>query len=78
MIYTVTLNPTLDITYILNEIIFEEPVLASKVLKNPGGKGINVSRALHSMGMDSIAIGLMGGGLPETRYSLSSKKRASK
>jgi len=61
MIYTVTLNPTLDITYILDEITFEEPVRASQVLKNPGGKGINVSLALHSMGIHSIAIGLMGG-----------------
>lgn len=61
MIYTVTLNPTLDITYVVNEIKFEEPVLASRVLKNPGGKGINVSRALHSMGVDSLAIALIGG-----------------
>ena len=61
MIYTVTLNPTLDITYVLDEITFEEPVRASQVLKNPGGKGINVSLALHSMGMHSIAVGLIGG-----------------
>ena len=61
MIYTVTLNPTLDITYVLDEIAFEEPVRASQVLKNPGGKGINVSLALHSMGIHSIAVGLIGG-----------------
>jgi 1-phosphofructokinase family hexose kinase len=61
MIYTVTLNPTLDITYTLDEITFEEPVRASQVLKNPGGKGINVSIALHSMGIHSIVVGLIGG-----------------
>ena len=66
MIYTVTLNPTLDITYVLDEITFEEPVRASQVLKNPGGKGINVSLALHSMGMHSIAVGLIGGFPKET------------
>ena len=61
MIYTVTLNPTLDITYVLDEITFEEPVRASRVLKNPGGKGINVTIALHFMGIHSVAIGLIGG-----------------
>jgi len=61
MIYTVTLNPTLDITYMLDEIRFGEPLMASKVVESPGGKGINVSLALHSMGVDSLAIALIGG-----------------
>jgi len=61
MIYTVTLNPTLDITYLLEEIRYGEPLKAQRVIKTPGGKGINVSRALKSMGMDSVAMGLVGG-----------------
>jgi len=61
MIYTVTLNPTLDITYILENISFEEPVKALQILHTPGGKGINVSRALRAMGTDSVAMGLIGG-----------------
>jgi len=61
MIYTITLNPTLDITYVLEEISFGEPVTALEVLKSPGGKGINVSRALRSMGMDSVATTIVGG-----------------
>ncbi len=61
MIYTVTLNPTLDITFELEEILFGEPVKAVGVTRTPGGKGINVSRALRNMGVDSVAMGLLGG-----------------
>jgi 1-phosphofructokinase family hexose kinase len=61
MIYTVTLNPTLDITFELEEFLFGEPVKAVKVTSTPGGKGINVSRALRCMGVDSVAMGLLGG-----------------
>lgn len=61
MIYTVTLNPTLDITFELEEITFGEPVKAVRVDRTPGGKGINVSRALRNMGVDSVAMGLLGG-----------------
>jgi 1-phosphofructokinase family hexose kinase len=61
MIYTVTLNPTLDITYVLEEITLGEPVRALEVLKSPGGKGINVSRALRAMGTDSVAVAMIGG-----------------
>lgn len=61
MIYTITLNPTLDITYVLERIDFGESVRALEVVKSPGGKGINVSRALRSMGTDSVAVSLIGG-----------------
>ncbi len=61
MIYTVTLNPTLDITYVLDKITFEESVKALEVVKNPGGKGVNVSRALKMMGTDSVTLALIGG-----------------
>lgn len=65
MIYTVTLNPTLDITYVLEDISFDEPVTAQRVLNTPGGKGINVSRVLRAMGTDSVAVGLIGGHVGE-------------
>jgi 1-phosphofructokinase family hexose kinase len=61
MIYTITLNPTLDITYILERIDFGVSVRALEVVKTPGGKGINVSRALRAMGTDSVAMGMIGG-----------------
>lgn len=61
MIYTLTLNPTLDITYVLEEIVTGESVTALEVIKSPGGKGINVSRALRAMGTDSVAMTMVGG-----------------
>jgi 1-phosphofructokinase family hexose kinase len=61
MIYTITLNPTLDITYVLDKFAFGEPVTALQVLKSPGGKGVNVSRALRAMGTDSVAMSMVGG-----------------
>ncbi len=71
MICTVTLNPTLDITYEIERIIFQEPVKALAVHESPGGKGVNVSRALRSLGIDSLAIGLAGGFTGrEVRYLL--------
>ncbi len=60
-IYTVTLNPTLDITYTIEEFVFGQPVKASQMVKCPGGKGINVSLALHAMGTESVAVALIGG-----------------
>jgi len=70
MIYTITLNPTLDITYVLDRIEFGEAVSAKDVIKTPGGKGINVSRALRAMGVESVAMGLMGGYAGEEAISL--------
>jgi len=74
MIYTVTLNPTLDITYVLEEVSFGEPVKALEVLRSPGGKGINVSRALRSMGMDSVATTIVGGYVGEEVLDLLQKE----
>jgi 1-phosphofructokinase family hexose kinase len=70
MIYTVTLNPTLDITYVVDKIVFGEPVTASEVIKSPGGKGINVSRALRAMGTDSVALSMVGGHAGEEMLDL--------
>ncbi len=61
MIYTVTLNPTLDITYVVEDLQEDETNIAEEVIKGPGGKGINVSRALHNMRVDSLALALIGG-----------------
>lgn len=61
MIYTLTLNPSLD--YILEVDDFQEGQLnrTSRETKFPGGKGINVSRVLNQMGIKSKALGFNGG-----------------
>jgi 1-phosphofructokinase len=61
MIYTLTLNPTLDI-----HMQFDNPKLgtlnrAKKVRYAPSGKGLNVSSALFAQGIQSTAILPLGG-----------------
>ena len=61
MIYTLTLNPSVD--YILELESFELGGLnrTTSDIKFPGGKGINVSRVLKKMGVTSYALGFIGG-----------------
>lgn len=61
MIYTVTLNPSVD--YIVKVANFEVGKLnrSTSDLKLPGGKGINVSRVLKRLGIESKALGFVGG-----------------
>ncbi len=61
MIYTVTLNPTLDRTQLVSEIRFNDVLRSKEVHLDWGGKGFNVSRALKVLGMKSIALGFLGG-----------------
>ena len=61
-IATVTLNPAID-----RSIVYENelcPGALNRVegaLVNAGGKGINVSRMLKKLGMESVVYGLNGG-----------------
>ncbi|MEC1179705.1 1-phosphofructokinase [Metasolibacillus meyeri] len=61
MIYTMTLNPSID--FIVEVENFEVGVLnkIQKEAKFPGGKGINVSQVLKRLGTDNKALGFVGG-----------------
>lgn len=61
MIYTVTLNPSLD--YIIQVNDFKENTInrATKEEIYIGGKGINVSTVLKTNDIDSICLGFVGG-----------------
>lgn len=61
MIYTVTFNPSID--YIVFTDGFEISGLnrAKATYKFAGGKGINVSRVLKTLDVDSTALGFSGG-----------------
>ena len=60
-VFTVTLNPGLDRTLTVPEIRFGEVLRAAEVRLDWGGKGFNVSRALHALGVESVAMGFVGG-----------------
>lgn len=61
MIYTITFNPALD--YVIETENFETGKinLNKKEYIFPGGKGINVSIVLKTLGIDSIAFGFIAG-----------------
>lgn len=61
MIYTVTLNPAVDKTIILNNLMIDQVNRAGTVREDPGGKGINVSKMIKNLKGESIALGICAG-----------------
>ena len=61
MIATVTLNPSLDRTVTVEELVVDETNRWTSLRRDPGGKGINVSRVIHELGGETIAYGFIGG-----------------
>ncbi len=60
-IVTITLNPALDKSISVPELVPEKKLRAVSAKVEPGGGGINVSRALKKLGVASEAIFLSGG-----------------
>ncbi|MFM9277798.1 1-phosphofructokinase [Paenibacillus jiagnxiensis] len=61
MIYTVTLNPSIDYIVEVEDVKLGGLNRMKRDLKLPGGKGINVSRVLKQLGAENTAIGFLGG-----------------
>ncbi|MGG1574052.1 1-phosphofructokinase [Fictibacillus sp. NRS-1165] len=61
MIYTVTLNPSIDYFVTVNQLVEGSINLAAEQNIVAGGKGINVSKVLKNLGVESIATGFIGG-----------------
>ena len=62
MIYTLTPNPSIDRTIMIPEIRFNSVLRSDRIRLDLGGKGFNVSRSLHTFGIESLAIAWVGGG----------------
>lgn len=60
-IVTITLNPALDKSISVPELVPEKKLRALSSKVEPGGGGINISRALKKLGVHSEAIILSGG-----------------
>lgn len=60
MITTVTLNPAIDRTIILDSFKHGSINRVKGVREDIGGKGINVAKVLQSLGSNACAIGFMG------------------
>ncbi|MEU7974307.1 1-phosphofructokinase [Micromonospora sp. NPDC049089] len=61
MIVTVTLNPSLDRAVEVGSLTRGEVIRAATAHLDPGGKGVNVSRALLANGVPSVAVLPSGG-----------------
>ena len=61
MIYTVTLNPSIDYIVEVDNFQIDHLNRIDRESKFPGGKGINVSRVLKTIDIPSTALGFLGG-----------------
>lgn len=61
MIVTVTMNPSIDISYPLDTLRLDTVNRTDQVTKTAGGKGLNVTRVIHDLGGDVLATGVLGG-----------------
>lgn len=61
MIYTVTLNPSIDYVIKVKKLVKGHINRVNEEHVYPGGKGINVTRILKNLDNDSIALGFVSG-----------------
>ncbi len=61
MIYTLTLNPAIDMNITAPQMLKDTTTRTKEMLLCANGKGINVSRVLKHFGVESSALGFFGG-----------------
>lgn len=61
MIYTVSLNSSIDYTFYLSCIVYDDINRIKESRVDAGGKGLNVARMLTRLGCDCQALTLLGG-----------------
>lgn len=61
MIYTVTLNPAIDKTVVIEKFVAGAVNRVGSVREDAGGKGINVSKCLQNLGETSTAVMILAG-----------------
>lgn len=60
-ILTLTLNPALDMASDVAHLVPDEKLRCTDPRLDPGGGGLNVSRAIHALGGESLALVALGG-----------------
>ena len=60
-ILTLTLNPALDMSTEVHELVPNHKLRCAEPLLDPGGGGLNVSRAIKALGGDSLALVALSG-----------------
>ncbi len=73
-ILTITLNPTVDKSTSIDKLVPEKKLRCAQPVFEPGGGGINVSRALKRLGLESTAFFPSGGRTGKMLESLLEKE----
>ena len=61
MIYTVTLNPAIDKTVVIENFVPGAVNRIGSLREDAGGKGVNVSKCLKKLGADTVAVMILAG-----------------
>jgi predicted alpha/beta-fold hydrolase len=61
LILTVTPNPSLDLLYRASTLVWDDANRIPEPRRRPGGQGINVARAVRSLGGEAAAVTMLGG-----------------
>jgi fructose-1-phosphate kinase PfkB-like protein/YHS domain-containing protein len=61
MIGTITVNPSIDHHLFIDKLVKDDAIRARDTRRDPGGKGINVSRVIKELGGATTAFGMAGG-----------------
>ncbi|MBX9851515.1 MAG: 1-phosphofructokinase family hexose kinase, partial [Cytophagaceae bacterium] len=73
-IYTLTLSPAVDKSCTIDHVLPEHKLRCSPPTYEPGGGGINVSRAIKKLGGESVAVFPQGGPTGELLQELLTKE----
>ena len=68
-IFTITLNPALDLAGTVAQVVAGPKLRVADLSVEPGGGGINVARVIHRLGGDVTSLAALGGA-PGTRISV--------
>lgn len=63
MILTITMNPSIDVAYQIDDFQVDRVNRSFETHKTAGGKGLNVTRVLDQLGDNVLATGFLGGKL---------------
>lgn len=77
-ILTITLNPTVDKSTAIDHLVPEKKMRCEQPKFEPGGGGINVSRALRRLGLDSLAMFPAGGRTGKLLQELLEKEKVNR
>ncbi|MCL6604425.1 MAG: 1-phosphofructokinase family hexose kinase [Paenibacillus sp.] len=61
MIVTLTMNPSVDASTSINQVVPDHKMRCREASYKPGGGGVNVARAVHRLGGESLALFTSGG-----------------